>query len=254
MSANLLSLLEHEAEMLIATLDANPAARRLFEGTISAAEYSSFLEQTYQYVRWTRPLCERCGVRLIEAGGGPLASLFLRKAAEESGHEQWALDDLSALGHEPRAARRSALLPATRAYIAWNRCCAETGTPEAFLGTAYVLEALSARRADRTATHLVARSGIPGIEGAVRFLRGHGGADAAHMHELLSELAAVSSVAQRDTIALSARVTRELYPLIVAGTMTRAAPDVVSSRPSRRPEAPRDSESRAGCRPPASAS
>ncbi|WP_437756175.1 iron-containing redox enzyme family protein [Sorangium sp. So ce1389] len=228
-----IATLDQEVAALLARLDADPAARRLYDGTATAAEYASFLEQIYHYVRWTRPLCARAGARLGgrctgdpgERGAadarGILAALLLRKAEEESGHEQWALDDLAALGRDPEV--RAEPAPATQAYIAWSRYTAEAGAPEAFLGTAYVLEALSVHRAADVAARLVARARIPGIAGAVRFLQGHADADQGHVRELAGLLATIPCPAAREAILLSARVTRTLYPDMIAGALAGAA-------------------------------
>ncbi|AUX39973.1 heme oxygenase [Sorangium cellulosum] len=226
--------LDHEVTALLTRLDTDPAARRLYDGTATAEGYSAFLEQIYHYVRWTRPLCAHAGARLAARcvgdpgdtraadGRGILAALLLRKAEEESGHEQWALDDLAALGRDPEVVMRAEPAPATRAYIAWSRYTAEAGAPEAFLGTAYVLEALSVHHAGDAAARLVARGRIPGIAGAVRFLRGHADADQGHVRELAELLATIPCVEARAAILLSARVTRTLYPDMIAGAMAGA--------------------------------
>ncbi|WP_437735267.1 iron-containing redox enzyme family protein [Sorangium sp. So ce1335] len=233
-----IAALDREVAALLLRLDADPAARRLVDGAATAAEYAAFLEQIYHYVRWTRPLCARAGARLAarcagapgEAGApgdaegrGVLAALLLRKAEEESGHERWALEDLAALGRDPQAVMRAEPAPATRAYIAWSRYTAEAGAPEAFLGTAYVLEALSARRAGDVAARLVARARIPGVAGAVRFVQGHADADQGHVRELAALLATIACPEAREAILLSARITRTLYPDMIAGALASAA-------------------------------
>lgn len=237
MGTDLVVTLEGEVFGLIHGLDEHPGARRLFAGAVTVAEYAHYLEQTYHYVRWTRPLLARAGERLAEAGGqDALAELLLGKAAEETGHEQWALSDLGALGRDAEAVRRSRPCAAVEAYVAWNRFTAEAGSPLAFLGTAYVLESLSALRAGEAVMNLLARGAIPRIEEAVLFLRGHAGADGPHIAHLASVLREVADPKARGAIALSARVTRELYAGIFdrgahAGRVTDATPRSSSSEP-----------------------
>lgn len=224
MSTNLVNDLLAEVETLIRDLQGEPAARWLFDGRASREEYTVFLQQTYHYVRWTQPLLERAGRRLAALGRAPgLASLFARKAREEDHHERWALADLGALGRDTRAARRSPPSPAVRAYVAWNRLCVEAGAPEGFLGTAFVLEGLSIRCARQAAENLIAHSGIPGIERAVRFLRGHAAADAHHVGELSAVLEGVEDPQAREAMVLSARVTRAIYPRLVTTEQGKAA-------------------------------
>jgi thiaminase len=171
---NLIEELDQTTRGLFRDLDAEPFAARLLAGAVTIDEYASFLAQTYLYVRHTRPLLWRAARRLSDEATRPdLAELFQRKADEEDGHERWALADLCAIGKDADEVRRASPTPAVAAYIAWNAFTVASGSPVAFLGTAYVLEALSAARAAETAKNLVAQSGIPSIERAVLFLRGH---------------------------------------------------------------------------------
>jgi thiaminase len=214
---------------LFQDLDAEPFAARLLAGAITVDEYASFLVQTYLYVRHTRPLLQRAARRLSNVTDRPeLAELFQRKADEEDGHERWALADLCAIGRSPDEARRASPTPAVSAYIAWNSFTVECGSPVAFLGTAYVLEALSAARAAETVKNLVARSGFPGIERAVVFLRGHAEADTDHVEQLGRCLVALArSPSDRHDVLLSAMITRATYAKLLAG---------ITPAPSRPPE------------------
>lgn len=221
MTTHITSTLDHTVQRLTRLLEDHAPARRLVEGTCSAHEYAAFLEQTYHYVRWTRPLLARAGERLTALGRSPaLAEVFHRKAAEETGHERWALSDLHALG---RGIRRMAPSVAVQAYIAWNRFTVEAGNPLGFLGTAYVLEALSAGRAQRAVDNLLARSEIPRIHEAVTFLQGHAEADEHHIAELGAMLAEVPDPADQEAIALSARITGAVYGGIFSPAMDRAS-------------------------------
>ena len=211
---------------LLRDLGAEPFAQRLLAGAITADEYASFLVQTYLYVRYTRPLLRRAAERLSERANSPeLAALFQQKADEEDGHEQWALADLAAIGRDPDEARCASPTPAVSAYIAWNSFTVECGSPVAFLGTAYVLEALSAARAAETVKNLVAESGIPGIERAVVFLRGHADADTGHVEQLGRWLLILAgSPADRRDVLLSAMITRVTYAKLLAGITPASSP------------------------------
>jgi pyrroloquinoline quinone (PQQ) biosynthesis protein C len=206
------SALEQEARMLVDSLDTHPAARRLFHGSIDAEGYAKWLVQTYHYVRWTTPLLARASQRMKQLGWHPeLAELLLQKAAEEQGHERWLLADLKNLGWTREQVERTELRPAVVAYVAWNRFTSETGEPTAFLGTAYVLEYLSVHRAGEAVERLIARGAIPNIRKAVTFLRGHAGADGAHVAELASVLRTLTDPEEQRAILLSAHITRTLY-------------------------------------------
>ena len=213
MNTDLITTLENESRELIHQLDAHPRVRQLFEGTLEAEAYAHYLVQTYHYVRWTTPLLALAGRRMAVQGRHPaLASLLLHKAKEETGHERWLLADLRNLGWSAEAVERAPQCAAVEAYVAWNRFTAEAGSPTAFLGTAYVLEALSASRAGTAARNLVAHGAIPDIRRAVTFLRGHGDADEGHVAELTTLLGALTAPEEQEALLLSARTTRALYP------------------------------------------
>lgn len=204
--------LDTEARALMAWLDTHPRARSLFDGSIDAEGYAAYLVQTYHYVKWTTPLLALAGRRMKRLGRHPaLAELLLQKASEETGHERWLLADLRNLGWSTEQVECTPLSPAVDAYVAWNRFTAEAGSPTAFLGTAYVLEALSVHRAGVAVEGLLARGAIPNIRKAVTFLRGHAGADGEHVEELAAVLRHLTDAEEQEAILLSARTTRVLY-------------------------------------------
>jgi len=208
----LVETLDQTVTELLASLDAHPMARRLLSGDVNTQEYGSFLEQTYLYVRQTRPFLRRAGERLAEQGRAPtLSRLFLQKADEEEGHELWVLADLEAIGRPMDRYSPPRPCPAVAAYLAWNQFQVEAGWPLGFLGTAYVLEALSDACAGTTATNLIAKNRIAGIRNGVRFLQGHADADEGHIDMLRRLLSSVSSMSDKEAIALSADVTSSLY-------------------------------------------
>jgi thiaminase len=209
---SLVETLDLSVSDLLDALDAHPIAQRLLAGDVNTHEYAAFLEQTYLYVRQTRPLLRRAGERLATLRRAPtLARLFLQKADEEEGHEKWVLADLNAIDHSVDERQLPQPSTAVAAYIAWNHFQVEAGWPLGFLGTAYVLEALSQARAGTTADNLVKKNRIPGIQHGVRFLKGHADADEHHIDMLRRLLGVVSLPSDREAIALSAAVTTTLY-------------------------------------------
>jgi pyrroloquinoline quinone (PQQ) biosynthesis protein C len=207
---SLIFRLAREADKLIDTLDAHPVARTLFDGTITAERYAVYLEQTQHYVSSARELLCASGARLLAGGHHPLlARLLLEKADEESGHDEWARADRAALGLDRIESGPNV---AVQAYVSTHRFEAEMGSGVAFLGTAYLLETLSARRAASTVRNLLSRRQIPGIEGAVKFLRAHGEADLEHIARLDSILRSLAEPEDGEAILRSARRTRQFFP------------------------------------------
>lgn len=208
----LVETLDLSVRDLVDALDEQPNARRLLAGDVNAYEYAAFLVQTYLYVRQTRPLLRRAGERLMTLRRAPtLARLFLQKADEEAGHDQWLLADLEAIGQPLDERRLPAPSPAIAAYLAWNQFQVEGACPLGFLGTAYILESLSQARAGTTAENLVKKNRIPGIQHGVSFLQGHAEADELHMGVLRGVLSVVSLPGDQEAIALSAAVTSSVY-------------------------------------------
>jgi thiaminase len=220
-----LNTLEHEARTLLDALDACPATRRLFDGSIDTESYAHYLLRTYQYARWSTQLLAEAGSRMKHLDQhSQLGELLLRKATEEHGHERWLLADLKNLGWSAERVEQAECGPAVTAYIAWNRFTSRRGRPEAFLGTAYVLEYLSVHRASQTVERLLAAGTIPHIHRAVTFLRAHGSADGEHVAELTSLLSSLEDGEAQSAILLSARTMRILYMGLFAADAPGAAP------------------------------
>lgn len=222
---NWLTALEHEARTLLEELDAHPEARRLFDGSIDKDGYVHYLIQTYHYARWTTPLLAEAGRRMKRLGRhSRLGELLLQKSEEERGHERWLLADLRNLGWPAERVERQTPNPAVTAYVAWNRFTSRSGRPEAFLGTAYVLEYLSVHRASQSVERMLAANTIPNIRKAVTFLKAHGTADEKHVEELTSLLSPLTDREEQAALLLSARTTRVLYlGLFAEGTRENAA-------------------------------
>jgi pyrroloquinoline quinone (PQQ) biosynthesis protein C len=219
-----LTALEHEARTLLGELDAHPEARRLFEGSIDKDRYVHYLLQTYHYARWSTPLMAEAGRRMKRLGLHPqLGNLLLQKSDEECGHERWLLSDLKNLGWSAERVQRQMPTPAVTAYIAWNRFTSRCGQPEAFFGTAYVLEYLSVHRASQSVERMLAANTIPNIRKAVTFLKAHGTADERHVEELTSLLSPLMDREAQAAVLLSARTTRVLYLGLFTGRTRKNA-------------------------------
>ncbi len=197
---------------LMDALAVHSFAQRMIAGAVTREEYAAFLVQTYHYVVHTRPLLHRAGERLERSGQTALGQLFLHKAREEDGHDEWLLEDLAAIGEKPQRVQEEKPVSAVRRFVTWNSFVVEHGLPVGILGAAYVLEAISAQHANKVAKNLCERSGISGIAHGVRFLAGHGDADIGHIAELGQVIKTIASVPKnREAILMTARVTSSTY-------------------------------------------
>ena len=203
--------LRSEAGRLLEATDQSPMGA-LFDGTATRGLYVAFLQETWHYVRFTSDTLLFAGERLKKLGRhGWLADVLVEKAAEEKGHDAWALADLAALGIAERHVQTtSASLPVT-AYNAWTRFVASSPFPIAYLGVAYTLENLAVQRAGMAADALRKTGRIANIADAVSYLVGHGEADVGHVAELEAVLEQVEDFAEQDAVLTSAAATRLMY-------------------------------------------
>lgn len=182
-----------------------PVGSRLLDGSFDLDTYIRLLKQTYHYVRRTAPWLTRAAARTTNVS---LCSLLARKAEEETGHEQWALADLAALGVDIGEPEHWPICRAVEAYIAWHDFAIEEIRPEAVLGAAYILERLSEEHASVLARRLAER-GL-GSKASL-FMRSHGEADIEHVCALQQALASIEDAEIRIQICLSAQITASAY-------------------------------------------
>jgi hypothetical protein len=212
MTAPLTIALEAISRSLRSTLLEAPVARALLADSPSRDDFVRFLSQTYWYTRESPLLLREAAAGLRAAGAYPeLAAYYEQKAVEESGHEAWALADLRSLGAPADPALLPPPSPAVTTYLRFHHRLIAAGKPLGFFGAAWILESLGSG-AGAIVERLRARSDLPGIAGALRFLSGHGAADVHHLDELADRLAGVEDPGHRRTILVSAKVTAALYP------------------------------------------
>ncbi len=205
--------LEHDSLALVEAIDRHPLIGDVIRGEATTERYRSFLRSSYHYVRWSGPLLAETAAGIRREERTPwLVDVLDDKTREEALHDRWVLDDLAACGENVELVKGSLPPLAVSAYVDWSRSLARSGSP-GYLGAAYTLEIISARRAGMAAENLRARAAIPHIAGALSFLESHGHADLGHIAALNEVLAHIDDPRDRAAIALSAAVMRTLYPL-----------------------------------------
>jgi hypothetical protein len=213
--AGCLDALAREAAALVEALDRDPLVGAVIRGEASRAAYVHFLRGTYHYIRWSGPLLAETAAgmrRRPGAGCRWLIELLDAKTSEEAAHDLWVLADLRRLGENVELLKAASPPPAVVAYVAHSRSLAEAGSA-GYLGAAYVLELISARRAGRAARNLRVGAGIAGIEDALSFLEGHADADTGHVAVLEGVLRRIDDPQDQDDLWLAAKQLRRLYPL-----------------------------------------
>ena len=149
-------------------------------GQISRANYLAYLTEAYHHVRHTVPLMQAARHRLHDRGDAMLVDALDEYIVEETGHEEWILDDIAAAGGDRAAAAASTPAPATQAMVEHAYRTIEHGNPAAFFGMVFVLEGASVAMASSGAAAVQRNLGLP--KTAFRYLTSHGALDQDHMN------------------------------------------------------------------------
>ena len=127
-------------------------ARRAFETSpvivaavadgLSVERYRAMLLELYHVVWHFNPICAAAASRLDDAHR-PVRYHLYAHMHEESGHEQWVLEDLKAIGVDADRTRSHAPSLCTLALIGYNYWAADRRHPCSVLGMVYALEVIA---------------------------------------------------------------------------------------------------------------
>ncbi len=186
---------------------ATPAVAAVLEGRADPAVYRRYLENVWHYAQHSAIVIGTAGARCV-ATHPRLADYLLRHAQEELGHDAWALQDLAALGLSEAEVRRSRPVPACAAMIGYEYYLAAHANPVGLFGWLFVLEAMGDDLGHLVASHVRAALGKP--EG-VKFVEGHGEADAHHTVEIVEQIEKNVGVSDMPDVFHAAEVVGSLY-------------------------------------------
>jgi len=148
-------------------------------GQITRADYIAYLTQAFHHVRHTVPLMMEARNRLVSRGNSLLVEALDEYIVEETGHEEWILDDIAAAGGDRTAVAAGGPTPATKAMVDHAYQVIRGGNPAAFFGMVFVLEGTSVTMASSGAAAVERQLGLP--KSAFRYLNSHGALDQDHM-------------------------------------------------------------------------
>lgn len=200
----LISKTENEREELLAI----PFLQFGKDGQITLDQYIAFLTQAYHHVKHTLPLLMACGFRL------PERYEWLRQAIgtyieEETGHQEWILNDISACGTNAELVRSGDSSWATELMIAYAYDICQRRNPVGFFGMVLVLEGTSVSLASRAADAIQKSLALP--DQAFSYLRSHGSLDIEHIEFFRKLMNRISSVDDQEMVIHSAKVFYKLY-------------------------------------------
>jgi len=201
-------------ELLAATarqreeLMAIPFIRDGAAGGLTRDDYVAFLSQAYHHVKHTLPLIMACGARLPERLEW-LRTQMTEYVKEETGHQEWILNDIRACGADPEAVRGARPGIAAEVMVAYAYDVINRVNPVGFLGMVLVLEGTSTAVATGAAEALRRALQLPGS--AFTYLGSHGALDVRHIRFYASLVDRLHEAGDRADLIHCARVFYRLY-------------------------------------------
>lgn len=186
--------------------------RAVLDGKADPAGYIRYLENVWHYAQHSSIVIGLAGARCVPVSE-PLADYLLHHAREELGHDQWALDDLAGLGVPAEKVRASRPVPACAAMIGVEYYVAGHGNPVGIFGWLFVLESMGDDLGHAVSAQVAEGLKLPD---SVKFLAGHGDADADHTRDIIEQIEANISGPDLDEVHHIADVMADLYVRIFA--------------------------------------
>jgi pyrroloquinoline quinone (PQQ) biosynthesis protein C len=185
-----------------------PIIARCFQGQIVLDDYVDFLAQAFHHVKHTVPLLMATGARL------PDDKEWLRAAVgeyieEETGHQEWILNDIAACGYDKEAVRMSRPAPATELMVAYAWDMVQRVEPLGFFGMVHVLEGTSVSLALMAADRIQQPLALP--DAAFSYLRSHGTLDQQHVQHFARLMDRIVEAQDQADIVHAARAFFRLY-------------------------------------------
>jgi pyrroloquinoline quinone (PQQ) biosynthesis protein C len=193
-------------------LCATRIVRGVLDGKPDLAAYRGYLANARWYAQYS-PVVMALGASRCSASHPELAAYLLHHAAEEQGHDGWALADLADLGVPQAEALAMRPVPSCAALVGYVHYLAGHANPVALFGWMYVLEAVGNDLGTIVGKQLAQGiGGGGGGKGPVRFVAGHGIADTDHTAELAEQISAhVRAPEDQAAVAEAATVVADLY-------------------------------------------
>jgi len=189
---------------------ADSAANRGARELVSAANWSYRLAGYYHTTHATRRLLPVIARRFAALGREPLVLWAQRKIAEEAGHDQLALRDLSELGYRAEGMVRAFVPPRAAAWVALFEQLAAADDPVGCVGYAHALERLALLRGPAEIAAI--ERGLPAGVNVTRCLRVHSalGGDAHHVQTNVTTSATLDAD-ERRAIVNACYLTARIY-------------------------------------------
>jgi pyrroloquinoline quinone (PQQ) biosynthesis protein C len=198
----------HDTDSDRQALLGTPIIQACLGGQVSLPSYLAFLQEAYHHVRHTVPLLTAMRAALPPQHAW-LHGALSEYIAEETGHEEWILDDIAACGADREAARLSQAGLATEAMVACAYDQIARRNPLGFFGMVHVLEGTSVSLALLAADRIQQPLGLP--DAAFSYLRSHGTLDLEHTDHFAQLMDQIEAPDDQADIVRAARQFYRLY-------------------------------------------
>lgn len=185
-----------------------PIIRQALEGRVTHEAYLFYLQEAYHHVKHTLTLLMLAGGRV------PPEKEWLRHAfadyiAEEIGHEEWILNDISRAGGDAGCSKAAQPSLPTELMVAYAYDIVQRRNPVAFLGMVFVLEGTSIALATQAAEKLQHALGLP--KECFSYLMSHGALDVKHMEFFEQTVNRINDPRDQADIIHTAKVIYRLF-------------------------------------------
>jgi len=185
-----------------------PIIQGCLRGEVSLPSYLAFLREAYHHVRHTVPLL-RATKAALPARHDWLRAPLDEYIDEESGHDEWILDDIAACGADADAVRHGRPGHATEVMVAYAYDTIARGNPLGFFGMVHVLEGTSVSLALMAADAIQRPLALP--DAAFSYLRSHGTLDVEHTAHFAHLMDRIDDPRDQADIVHAARAFFRLY-------------------------------------------
>ena len=180
---------------------------------MSVERYQRLLLELYHVVWHFNPICAAAASRMGDAYQ-PIRYFLYEHMQEESGHEQWVLNDLQAMGVSRAEGLSHAPDVHTLALNGYNYWAADRRHPCSALGMLYALEVIASVYGGPFTSALKERLLLDGEQG-VSFIGSHATLDAEHLAELRLILNRLPADESRDAVVESVQVNFHHFTKVI---------------------------------------
>jgi Iron-containing redox enzyme len=178
--------------------ETNPVVLDAVANGMSLERYRKLLLELYHVVWHFNPVCAAAASRVPDSHRQVRYFLY-EHMQEESGHEEWVMNDLEAMGVGQSATRAHGASVHTLALNGYNYWSADRRHPCAVLGMLYALEVIASVYGG-TFSSAIKESLLLEGERGVSFISSHATMDIVHMAQLRTVMNTITDDATRDAV------------------------------------------------------